>query len=98
MVVGREAQPVAAGHLGALAGTAAQDPDLHRRALAWDGVRVQAAGRPVGTPQQGAQVVDLLAVVLRLGVRELEQRALQREPGGLEQVLGGNLDAWNGSV
>src|SRR5437764_734452 len=81
VVVGGEAQTVGPGYLGALAAAAAQDPDLQRRALAGDHVGLLPFGGAVGAGDQGQHVADLLGVVLRLRVRQLQQPALQREPG-----------------
>jgi hypothetical protein len=42
---------------------------------------LDAVRRPVRPREQGEDVVDLLAVVLRPGVRLLEQRALKGDAG-----------------
>jgi hypothetical protein len=81
VVVRGEAQAVGAGDLRALAAAAAEDPDLELRALAGDDVRLDALGGRVRAAQQGEDVADLLGVVLRLGVRLLEQFFCRRSRG-----------------
>ena len=73
VVVRGEAQTVAAGDLGALPAAAAQDPHLDVGALARHDMCLDAVRGPVGAGQQREDVVDLLGVVLRLGLRLLEQ-------------------------
>jgi len=45
--------------------------------------------RAVGPGDQGEHVADLLGVVLRLRVRQLQQRLRHGDPGRAEQALGG---------
>src|ERR1700677_1612551 len=89
VVVSGEPQAVRAGHLGALAAAAAQDPELDGGAFPWYDVRLGALRRPVGAAEQGEDVTNLLGVVLRLGAGKLQQRLLHREPRRGKQVLEG---------
>ena len=89
VVVRGEPQAALAGHLGAFPAAAAKDPHLQRRALARHHVRLLAVRGAVAARDQREHVTDLLGVVLRLRVRELEQGLLQREPGRLQQGRGG---------
>ena len=89
VVVRGEPQAALAGHLGAFPAAAAKDPHLQRRALARHHVRLLAVRGAVAARDQREHVTDLLGVVLRLRVRQLEQVPLQREPGRLQQGRGG---------
>ena len=81
VIIGGEPQAVRPGHLRALPAAAAQDPHLHVRVLPRDDVRLDAVRRTVGPAEQGEDVVNLLAVILRLRARQLQQRLLQLETG-----------------
>ena len=87
VVISREPQPVPPGH------SALWPPLLPRihtctaAALARNRARTDAVGRGVGAAQQGQDVVYLLAVILGLRVRQLQQLALQGDPWRLQQRL-----------
>src|SRR6185437_10541159 len=67
----------------------AEYPDLQRRALPGHYVCLLPVRGAVGTRDQREHVADLLGVVLRLRVRQLQQGLLQREPGRFQQARNG---------
>src|SRR6202008_3328038 len=85
VVVRGETQAVAAGDLGAFTAAATEDPDLQRRAFPGHDVDLLALRGAVGSGDQGENVADLLGVVLRLRVGQLQQPLLHREPGRAKQ-------------
>ena len=65
VVVGGEGKPAVAGHLGALAPAAAEDPHLDVRALPGHDVRLGAVGRPIASRRAGRGCRRSVPVVLR---------------------------------